>query len=161
MTRSLSARHLSSHGALRAVGTFPLGHDRFAVVPPFFPGDTLMDMTALASDVGSDGSSPDTLATHDQQLPVIRTQTTELPCARSYKAEVIADRSGKWCSTQVRLATVEEARAYAQHPALRWTLVEQWRVQPSHEPVNFRFEHGRLVPYPPSDNDPRCERAAT
>jgi hypothetical protein len=119
-----------------------------------------MDMTASASDVGSDGSSPDTLATQDQEPAAIRTQSTELPSARSYKAEVIADRSGKWCSTQVRLATVEEARAYAQHLALRWTLVEQWRVQPSDEPVNYRFEHGTLVPYPPPNNDSRCERPA-
>jgi hypothetical protein len=54
----------------------------------------------------------------------------------SYKVEVIADDSGKWCSNSLRFATEEEARAYGDDLFVRWTAVREWRVVPSDEEVN-------------------------
>lgn len=45
-----------------------------------------------------------------------------------YRAEVIADSSGKWCGNQLRFDTPDEAKAYARDLAMRWTLVTAWRV---------------------------------
>jgi hypothetical protein len=54
----------------------------------------------------------------------------------SWKAEVIADNSGKFCGNGLRFATQREAEAYARDLANRWTLVSEWRVVESDEPVN-------------------------
>jgi hypothetical protein len=54
----------------------------------------------------------------------------------SWKAEVIADNSGKFCGNGLRFATHREAEAYARDLANRWTLVSEWRVVESDEPVN-------------------------
>jgi hypothetical protein len=54
----------------------------------------------------------------------------------SWKAEVIADNSGKFCGNGLRFATKREAEAYARDLANRWTLVSEWRVVESDEPVN-------------------------
>lgn len=61
--------------------------------------------------------------------------------------EVIADRSGKWCGNAIRLATHEEAEAYAHDLFMRWMLVRETRVIESADPVNYRFDsnEGRLV----------------
>lgn len=61
----------------------------------------------------------------------------------SYKPEVIADASGKWCSNELRFATTDEAEAYVTDLSIRWTLVRQRRVVESDEPVNARFVQGR------------------
>jgi hypothetical protein len=45
-----------------------------------------------------------------------------------YRAEVIADRDGKFCGNALRFDTVDEAVAYAEDLAGRWTLVRAWRV---------------------------------
>lgn len=58
----------------------------------------------------------------------------------SFKVEVIADSSGKWCSNAVRLATREEAQAYGRNLAGRWTLVRDWRVVESEDPANFKAD---------------------
>jgi hypothetical protein len=47
---------------------------------------------------------------------------------RTYRAQVIADDSGKWCGNALTFATPEEARAYAVDLEWRWTLVRDWRV---------------------------------
>lgn len=60
----------------------------------------------------------------------------------SFKAEVIADSSGQWSGNGVRLATEEEAKGYAQNMADRWTLVTEWRVVPSDDPVNYKWTPG-------------------
>lgn len=57
----------------------------------------------------------------------------------SFKAEVIADNSGKFCGNGLRFATQEEAEAYAKDLAWRWTLVREWRVVDSGDPVNYRW----------------------
>jgi hypothetical protein len=54
----------------------------------------------------------------------------------SWKAEVIADSSGKFCGNGLRFATRREAETYARDLANRWTLVSEWRVVESDEPVN-------------------------
>jgi len=53
----------------------------------------------------------------------------------SYKVEVIADSTGKWCGNAMRYATEAEARAQAEALAWRWTAVREWRVVESDEPV--------------------------
>lgn len=59
--------------------------------------------------------------------------------AKSYAAEVIADSSGKWTGNQLRFATYAEADAYARDLYSRWTLVSQFRVVESTDPVNYEF----------------------
>lgn len=56
--------------------------------------------------------------------------------ATSYKVEVITDNSGKWCGNALRFATEEAAREYGADLFMRWTLVQEWRVATSDEPVN-------------------------
>jgi hypothetical protein len=57
----------------------------------------------------------------------------------SYKAWVIADDSGKWATNGLAFATREEAELYAKDLWRRWLLVREWKVEPSDEPVNYRF----------------------
>jgi len=45
-----------------------------------------------------------------------------------YRAEVIADSSGKWAGNVLEFPTFKEAEAYACDLAFRWTLVEKARV---------------------------------
>jgi hypothetical protein len=54
----------------------------------------------------------------------------------SWKAEVIADSSGKFCGNGLRFATKGEAETYAADLAYRWTLVREWRVVESDDAVN-------------------------
>jgi hypothetical protein len=55
--------------------------------------------------------------------------------ATSYKVEVIADRSGTWCSNGLRFPTPEDATVYGERLAMRWALVREWRVVASDDPV--------------------------
>lgn len=66
----------------------------------------------------------------------------------SWKAEVIADNSGKFVSNALRFATKAEAEVYAADLAYRWTLVRDWRVVECDEPVNETMYHhdGTLKP---------------
>jgi hypothetical protein len=54
----------------------------------------------------------------------------------SWKPEVIADGSGKWCGNALRFATYEAAREYVLDLAQRWTAVREVRVVESDDPVN-------------------------
>jgi len=63
----------------------------------------------------------------------------------SWKPEVIADNSGKWCGNLLRFATCEEAEANAQDLARRWTLVRQWRATESEDPVTHAWVNGKSV----------------
>jgi hypothetical protein len=56
---------------------------------------------------------------------------------KSWKAEVVADNSGKFCGNGVRLATKKEAEDYAVDLQWRWILVREWRVVESDDPVNY------------------------
>ena len=66
--------------------------------------------------------------------------------AKSFKGEVIADDSGKWCSSAVRFATREEAEESVHDLESRWMLVRDTRVVESDDEVNYRRENGRDVP---------------
>lgn len=63
----------------------------------------------------------------------------------SWKPEVIADSSGKWCGNGLAFATREEAEANVADLASRWWLVRQTRVVESDQPVNYRWDNGRLI----------------
>ena len=62
----------------------------------------------------------------------------------SFKPEVIADSSGKFCGNGLAFATREEAEANVADLASRWFLVRETRVVESDEPVNYRWVAGRL-----------------
>lgn len=65
---------------------------------------------------------------------------------KSYKPEVIADSSGKWCGNQLRFATREEAHNNVVDLMARWTAVREVRVVESDDPVTHRFVDGRSIP---------------
>ena len=50
------------------------------------------------------------------------------PEAGRFRAEVIADDSGTWVGNEARFDTAEEAMAYGQDLAWRWTAVRDIRV---------------------------------
>lgn len=55
---------------------------------------------------------------------------------QSYKVEVIADNSGKWCGNGQRYATEAEARTAGKSLAGRWTAVREMRITPSDDLIN-------------------------
>src|SRR5437660_6176058 len=62
----------------------------------------------------------------------------------SFKPEVIADSSGKWCGNALRFATREEAEANVRDLMMRWFAVRETRVVESGDPVHYRYVGGRL-----------------
>lgn len=58
----------------------------------------------------------------------------------SFKGEVIADNSGKWCGNELRFATETEAQSYIRDLEFRWTAVRDTRVVPSDDPVNYHWD---------------------
>lgn len=64
----------------------------------------------------------------------------------SWKPEVIADNSGKWCDNALRFATRIEAEQHVQNLASRWILVRKTRVVESPDPVNYIYLDGHLKP---------------
>jgi hypothetical protein len=62
----------------------------------------------------------------------------------SWAVEVIADASGKWCGNGMRYPTYRAADAAGYGLSLRWTLVREYRVVMSEDPVNADRE-GRLI----------------
>lgn len=63
----------------------------------------------------------------------------------SWKAEVIADDSGKWVSNALRFATEAEAARYATDLMGRWMAVREKRVVESDEPVNYAIIDDKLT----------------
>lgn len=61
----------------------------------------------------------------------------------SYKAEVIADSSGKWCGNGLRFETEQEAYEYSKDLEWRWTAVRETRVVMSDDPVNYVYADGQ------------------
>ena len=55
----------------------------------------------------------------------------------SWKPEVIADSSGKWCGNALRFATKEEAERSVADLSMRWLAVRETRVVESEDPVNY------------------------
>ena len=66
----------------------------------------------------------------------------------SWKAEVIADSSGKWVGDTLRFATQQEAWSYLQDLTYRWSAVRYERVVESNDPVNHRWTEVGLLPNP-------------
>jgi hypothetical protein len=58
----------------------------------------------------------------------------------TYKVEVIADNSGKWCGNGMTFDTYSTAREYAIDLAWRWTAVREWRVVDSEGKVTTNDE---------------------
>jgi hypothetical protein len=78
-----------------------------------------------------------------------RAEASEHPAPRrsspvSFKPEVIADISNKWCNNALRFATREEAEANVRDLMMRWFAVRETRIVVSDDPVNYRFVDGRL-----------------
>lgn len=63
----------------------------------------------------------------------------------SYKAEVIADSSGEWVGNALRFPTKEMAEEYGADLAMRWTLVRDWRVVESEDPVMYYGKKGEEI----------------
>src|SRR5580765_889309 len=64
--------------------------------------------------------------------------------SKSYKPEVIADSSGKWCDNGLRFATKVEAELNVADLMNRWYAVRETRVVESDEPVNYTYHNGQL-----------------
>ena len=58
----------------------------------------------------------------------------------SFKPEVIADSSGKWCSNALRFAAEAEAKIYVDDLMMRWTAVRDTRVAEVEDPVTARLD---------------------
>jgi hypothetical protein len=63
---------------------------------------------------------------------------------KSWKAEVIADSTGKWIPNGCAFATPKEARDYVWNLSLHWTAVKDTRVVASDEPVNYQIVDGKM-----------------
>jgi len=62
----------------------------------------------------------------------------------SWKPEVIADSSGKWCGNALWFATREEAAANVRDLMIRWFAVRDTCVVESGDPVNYGYVDRRL-----------------
>lgn len=60
----------------------------------------------------------------------------------SWKPEVIADSSGKWCANGLAFATKAEAEMSAYALACKWFAVIEWRAVESDQPVNYEIVDG-------------------
>jgi len=69
----------------------------------------------------------------------------------SFKPEVIADPSGRWCGNALRFATREEAEANVRDLMMRWFAVRETRVVESDDPVNYGYVNGRLESLKPEE----------
>lgn len=58
----------------------------------------------------------------------------------AYRAEVIADSSGKWAGNALVFATEEEAAAYVADLARRWTLVRDTRTVETDDAPNYHLD---------------------
>ena len=54
---------------------------------------------------------------------------------KSFKVEVLAYGESEYVANQLRFATEQEARAYGENLADRWTMVKDWRVAESPDEV--------------------------
>lgn len=64
---------------------------------------------------------------------------------QSWKPEVIADSTGQWSGNALRFATKQEAEEYVRDLMMRWMAVRETRVIESEDPVNYRWDNGRLT----------------
>jgi len=74
----------------------------------------------------------------------------------SFKPEVIADNSGKWCGNALLFATAGEAQRYVSDLASRWFAVRDTRVIEVDEPATHRWVDDRgLVSVEQPDSEAR------
>jgi hypothetical protein len=59
----------------------------------------------------------------------------------SFKPEVIADSSGRWCGNELLFATRDEAEKYVHDLSIRWTMVRDTRVIESEDPPSYRWDN--------------------
>lgn len=76
----------------------------------------------------------------------------------SWKPEVIADSTGKWCGNALRFATRQEAESQVRDLSMRWFAVRETRAVESPDPVNYRYVNGSLLTLEQSEE--RAERDA-
>jgi hypothetical protein len=62
----------------------------------------------------------------------------------SWKPEVIADSSGKWCGNGLAFATKQEALDNVLDLEMRWYAVRETRVVESDDPVNYTYHNRKL-----------------
>jgi hypothetical protein len=65
----------------------------------------------------------------------------------SFKVEVIADTSNKWCGNGLAFSSHEEAADYGRDLASRWFAVREYRVVTSDDPVSHTFVLGLVKPW--------------
>ncbi len=65
----------------------------------------------------------------------------------SFKCVVKVSGERGWHSNALRFATEEEAAKYAFDLFGRWALVRETKVVDSTDPVNWKWENDKLVPY--------------
>lgn len=63
----------------------------------------------------------------------------------SWRVEVIADQSGKWCGNGCYYPSKEAAQIAASDLAARWFLVREWRVVEDSKRATHDIVNGRLV----------------
>jgi hypothetical protein len=61
---------------------------------------------------------------------------------RSFKPMVLVQ--GEWAGNALRFATEQEAQDNVRDLMGRWLLVSDTRVEPSDDPVNYKWVNGRL-----------------
>ena len=61
----------------------------------------------------------------------------------SFKVEVIADSSGKWCGNMLRFRNEADAATYARDLSMRWTAVLSSRVVPCEDEAKHRWDEKR------------------
>lgn len=66
----------------------------------------------------------------------------------SWKVEVIADSTGKWCSNSLRFATEAGARNYGNDLWSRWTAVTHYQIVECTDPVTTDSETVRKFDAP-------------
>lgn len=81
----------------------------------------------------------------DESGRIIVDMTESEPVMKSYAVEVQTIGSTKFTGNGIRLATEEEAEAYARDLAGRWTMVQEHRVVRSQDEVNYKWQDGRAV----------------
>ena len=62
----------------------------------------------------------------------------------SWRPEVIADSSGKWCPNGLRFATREEAEQNVFDLSMRWIAVRETRVVESDDAPNYTYHDRQL-----------------
>ena len=70
---------------------------------------------------------------------------------KSWKAEVIADNTGKWVSNAMRFATKEQAERYVRDLSMRCFAVRETQVVESEDDVTVNAD-GKLVELEPKTN---------